>query len=42
MQHTIHRTLWDYICDFIVTIAWLVGLFIWGATIWGIISGLMG
>ncbi len=41
MGNRIRRTLGDYICDVVVTVAWLAGLFLWGATIWGIISGLM-
>ena len=36
------KTIGDLLCDIVVTVAWLGGLVIWGATIIGIIRGLMG
>ncbi len=36
-----NRTLGDLFLDIIVTFAWIAGIFVWGATIWGIIRGLM-
>jgi len=42
MQTDSTRTLKDLFCDIIVTIAWITGMFVWGATMWGIIAGLMG
>jgi len=42
MRTNTNTTLSDLFCDLIVTFAWLAGIFVWGATIWGIIRGLMG
>ena len=42
MRANTNKTLGDLFLDLIVTFAWLSGIFVWGATIWGIIRGLIG
>jgi len=42
MRTNSNRTLGDLLCDLIVTAAWIGGLLIWAATIWGIIQGIIG